>query len=134
MTGRGRGGNKSTVICKVDKNLLDSLSRNLLALKEETGDGDGASAEGESGSDPVDSSNLNSILHHILRAVNVLTENIQDMKKRNTDGEDPTTVKVNKLEERLRRNEDETDECCQRSMKGNFVILSKENSRTKKYH
>lgn len=130
MTGRGKTG-KAVMTCKVDNQLLDSLSKNLKALREEVGEEDGAVGDGglpsTSHGDTVDSSDLNSILQHILYAVNELTESVREIKRKSQAPDEPTTTKVNVLEERVRENEDGTDECCQRSMKGNFVILSKAN-------
>ena len=122
--------------CMVDEQLLDSLSRNLHALRAETGDGvvAGNSSGSTSGSEAedIDSTNLNSVLQHILRAVNVLTESVRELKNNYEVQGEPVSAKMKDLEERARKNEDETDECCQRSMKGNFVIISKANPNTQK--
>ena len=121
--------------CKVDGQLLDALSRNLQALRNEASNEIVTAGDGESSSpcdgDDIDSTDLNSILQHILRAVNKLTESVRQMRK-SCEMQEPVPTKIKGLEERVRKNEDETDECSQRSMKGNFVILSKANPNTHK--
>ena len=125
---RNNGRNKASpamMTCKVDGQLLEALNRNLQALRNEATSND--IEDEEDGEGELDSTNLNSILQHILLAVNRLTESVREMKKCcEVDGK-PVSTKIKSLEDRMRQNEDETDECCQRSMKGNFVIISKAN-------
>ena len=60
---RAAEGGKSTVTCRVDEQLLDSLSRNLKALRREISEDDEAATAGDTPSagegGAVDSSDLN---------------------------------------------------------------------------
>ena len=126
MTRNKPGKNDTTVSCNVDKKLLDSLILGLQGLRGNLPDGEQVQAHG--GTNPGDGEaepcDLNSVLHHLLRAVNDLTRNVQVVQGQCDDIRKAQDTTVVKLENRMRVNEDEIDECKQRSLKGNFIISS----------
>ena len=116
--------------CFVDKQLLDTLINSLQVLRgddvqdherREDGRDDEEAANDSFSADPAD---LNSILHHILTAVNDLTKSVHSMRKEICGLKDDHNKVVSVLEKKLRSTEDEMDECRQRSLKGNFIIAS----------
>ena len=133
-TPRRRTNKPDEVPCIVDRQLLDTLIHSLQVLRGNRvsqGPEDGGE-DAEGGHPSADPTNLNNILHHILTAVNDLAANVREMRKEFHDlGEEHRKV-VPVLEKRATINEDETDECRQRSLKGNFIISSVANSAKQK--
>ena len=114
----------STVSCSVDKKLLDSLIQSLQALRGNLNEENQAQGGASPNSEEVDPSDLNGVLHHLLRAVNDLTRNIQVIRVQCDNIEKVQDATITEFKERTRANEDEMDECKQRSLKGNFIISS----------
>lgn len=116
--------NDSAVSCSVDKRLLDSLIQNLQALRGNLNEEDQAQGGVSHDGEEVDPSDLNSVLHHLFRAVNDLTQNIKIVRDQCDNIKKAQATTETELEKRMRANEDEMDECRQRSLKGNFIISS----------
>ena len=126
--GRKRANERDgeSIACNVDKDLLDTLIQSLSVLrgyqdKNNTNEGAKSSKDLPTQLDPT---NLNEILHHILTAVNNLTANVQATQREYQGLAERQAEEIQKLEKRVRINEDEQDECRQRSLKGNFIISS----------
>ena len=111
------------VTCNVDKQLLDTLIRSLHALRGSNDDGQNAES-GEEQHFQLDPTDLNSILHHILTAVNDISESVHATRRECHDFAESQSKRVEHLEKRVRISEDEQDECRQRSLKGNFIVSS----------
>ena len=109
--------NDSTVSCNVDKKLLDSLINSLQGLRSNLKAGNQDQAHGLVDQDDVevDPSDLNNVLHHLLKAVNDLTLNVQVVRGQCDEIEKVQDTTVAELKKRMRVNEDEIDECKQRS-------------------
>ena len=134
MTRRGSniGRRDGVAACNVDKRLLDSLIQSLHVLRGDLDD-EGQAVGGVGDSDAtVDPSDLNSILHHLLSAVNDLTRSVQMSRRQCQDLIKTHKEVVPALEARMRVTEDEMDECRQRSLKGNFIITSVANDARQK--
>ena len=116
--------NEGVVSCNVDKRLLDSLIKGLQALRGNLNEENQAMGGVGPMCDEVDPSDLNSVLHHLLSAVNDLTRNIQVLQKQCDNIEKVQDTSLQDLKKNMRVNEDEMDECKQRSLKGNFVVSS----------
>ena len=114
----------STVSCNVDKRLLDSLILSLQALRGNLNEENQAQGEDGPCIEEIDPSDLNGVLHHLLRAVNDLTRNIQVIRGQCDKMEKEQDATIAELRVRVRADEDEIDEGRQRSLKGNFIISS----------
>ena len=122
------GQRDGVVACNVDKRLLDSLMQSLHVLRGDL-DEKGQAVGGADDSDvAVDPTNLNSILHQLLSAVNDLTKSVQMSRQQCRELVVNQREVVPALEKRIRIAEDEIDECRQRSLKGNFIITSVANN------
>ena len=103
----------------VDKATLEKLVSSLVPLLSGA-----ASTEGDKSGEGVDNTDLNGVLGHLLRAVTVLTEQIQSLRDGGVGPGGTGGGAVPDLEKRVRVNEDELDECRQRSLKGNLIVTS----------
>ena len=110
---------------KVTQDTLDLLNKALENLtgivptdqSKETPRGRGGAGRA---SQQVDPSNITQVLTHLVKAVSVLTEQMNSMKEAHVaqpaSGEGP---EVQNLRETVRVQGDEVDECRQRGLKGN---------------
>ena len=109
---------KNNTKVSVDKATLEKLVSSLVPLLS------GASSAEADKAGEVDNTDLNGVLGHLLRAVTVLTEQIQSWRDGGVGPGGAGGGAVSDLEKRVRVGEDELDECRQRSLKGNFIVTS----------
>ena len=118
---------------KVTQDTLDLLNKALENLtgivpndpSKETPKGRGGAGRGSQ----VDPNNVNQVLTHLVKAVSVLTEQMNSLKEAHVaqsgGGDAP---EVQNLRETVRVQGDEVDECRQRGLKGNLILTSPTNN------
>ena len=80
----------------------------------------------------INPTNINSVLNHILKVVHMLTKNVTSLKEEAAAREGGDGGVSPQMEERVRIQEDEVDECRQRGLKGNLILSSPTNWTTNK--
>ena len=147
-----------TISCSVDKELVGTLIKCLITLEgvadtaATTPNADVATAaappkDGNKGHSKkgaaaevvapapaveINPTNINSVLNHILKVVHMLTKNVTSLKEEAAAREGGDGGVSPQMEERVRIQEDEVDECRQRGLKGNLILSSPTNWTTNK--
>ena len=86
----------------------------------------GAAVEVAAPAVEINPTDIDSVLNHILKVVQMLTENITTLKAEVSGLGEAGGVSP-QMEERVRIQEDEVDECRQRGLKGNLILSSPTN-------
>ena len=135
-----------TVTCSVNKELIGTLIQCLVTLEGAAAapganvataaaapkDGKkgrtkkGAAVEVAAPAVEINPTDIDSVLNHILKVVRMLTENITTLKAEVAGLEEAGGMSP-QMEERVRIQEDEVDECRQRGLKGNLILSSPTN-------
>jgi hypothetical protein len=122
------------ITCNVDQNLLDTLIQSLLLLKssgENSPGSDSVTSDTETRKtrgkrnllEPPDNTDLNSVLSHLLSAVQTLPERVSEIQSKLGDCNQMKQL----FSEDIRSHSDEIDELRQRQLKGNLIISSSPN-------
>ena len=110
MSGKGKG---KKITCSINTETLENLTKGLENLRNQTEVAEPSSPEKLSDTNPKD---LNSVLNALLEAVNVISHQISDIKKK-VHGSDEK-----RLCDELTFHKAEIDEIKQRSLKGNLIL------------
>ena len=118
------------VTCTVDKEAIDSLFKILVTLRGGAAPdpeaapkkGKRNNSKGRDGNPVEDPTDINELISHLFKALTDITTAVVELKEKH-DGEDESGS-VKELQKQVRIQDDEIDECRQRSMKGNFILTS----------
>ena len=118
------------VTCIVDRDAIDSLFKILVTLRGGVAPdpeaapkkGKRNNSKGRDGNQVVDPTDINELVGALFKALTDIATDVVELKERHKEDDDSGSIKD--LKEQVRIQEDEIDECRQRSMKGNFILTS----------